>query len=348
MNFPNKICFDNKGPKGGYLKAWIVGDDIPTSIQVKGTNDVAAVKLSREKGQDSDRNERDNERNRCRQFYQHRCRYRHVPAGQGNDDDDDDDDYNNKYGNWESRNRYQTLQQTLIMIKNGVVVGEYKYDVNGNLIVEAPKATLSSDSTIALSDDNEVVFSWTATTEVKVKQYNSQHQTPGSTTWNTFHIDRPLGSGSHYTSSDTPTEVGVHQYRLTVSYNDDNDTIDDQILLTQSITIAPPAPPIGPVYDAAVDYFTVTPNPDGQTVHLEWKTTTESNVLEFRYDKQLPGAADYSPVDNPTAVQAVGTVYSIDDPVSGVSGTILYRLNAVFLDGSTKVLAVQSLQSITA
>jgi hypothetical protein len=320
MQVPLKIAFKQRTPNGSKIYAEIKGLDIPTSIQVKGTNDLTNVKIEGDRDRDRDR---DNDR----------LLVLDLDAGRDREDDRDDrgdgdcGDHHprNKKGYWESRNKYKTLQQTLLLFKDGEVV-ECKYDVNGNLIVEEPTAEIK-DGTI-LVGIGSVDFAWTSVKEILVKEYQSQRKS--GTEWITFEFDRAIGSNIVYGSTDRADVGGQLEYRLKVVFNDNT----EKVLMTQTVNYNP----VGP--EVEIDQFGLSQA--GVEVVANWKAGKESLLSHYELDRKYSSEAEYTLGVKIVPATGTGSTYSTTDkPVLGAS--IEYRLRAVYENDSDEILVTQSI-----
>jgi hypothetical protein len=282
METPVRIFFVGNSPSGGKLRARFVGSDLPTSIQVKGTNDVQPVKLRR----------------------------------------------NNKgqiIGRWLSKNKYTSRTQTLQLIQCGHVVQECKYDSCGDQVIENPKVTLNPTSSITTAN-GAVNYVWTSVLEESLDQYASEKKI-GTAAWEAFDADEPDGAGSTYSSTDYPSASATIDYRLRAIFMDGT----EKVLLSQTLSVVVP-----PTSDAVVPTFAAQYNTDTGNIDLNWKSSSEINVVS--YTILLKGSQNPDYVEALT-VDALGANIPYAFGVFADGGEYSVRLRANFNNATSKVVS---------
>ncbi|MCS6822857.1 MAG: hypothetical protein NZ529_01080 [Cytophagaceae bacterium] len=95
--------------------------------------------------------------------------------------------------------------------------------------------------------------------------------------------------------------------------------------------------------DAAVTNVSISQS--NGTVTFSWKSTIEIALDLYVLERKLPGHTNFEPFEGEEPL-GIGTTYTeVDTP--GVSGVITYRLKAIFLDGSEKILSEQTINVTT-
>jgi hypothetical protein len=241
MQFQKQISFESNPQHGGsQLVGKFLGDnttsDQSIQIEVKGTNDITIVKFEKAQGS-------------LTQVVQGTLTQ--VLGGKGDNDHDNHDgnddchDGNNNghddnhscSGNWESKDKYQSLQQTLVLLQNNVSVQEASYDQKGMLLPTPPPTTTGSVTVSDFSGVNNgglVSITWTTTFENLVASYNlSRTSQDGTVTYVQKGI--PVQGPSTYPTIQDIPGTGVFTYNLEAVYSDANSTT--AIVKTFTITI---------------------------------------------------------------------------------------------------------------
>ncbi len=315
MQIPQQIYFKNASPKGAKLTATIEGNDLPNIIQVKGTNDIAKVKRTRDHdrpnswGPEDERDEREDDDEYDRD--QHGC-------------------HRSTVAKWDSKCKYTSLKQTLLFIKKRNctrVVQEASYDEQGKLIIVTPTSTISTSSGIALNDKT-VEIKWTSVQEIMVREYSAETKLSSQTTWKQFDIETPMGAGTTYLSCDVPSVTGTHEYRLVANFTNN---ATPKILLTQSIPVTIPTGG-----SATVNGFSAVFNENVGSIDVSWRSLTE--VALIRYVVQAKGAQDNDFVDILPPVDAVGQDQPYLFPAFLDEGNYTIQLKAEFQDGTSALV----------
>ncbi len=322
MNIPNQIflkeCDHNRNdPRGSQLTATFQGTDFPTTVRIKGTNDVASVVLQRQPQAALQGNGRPGQSN----F-----------GGHDNDCNDHDKDHNSNCNptsaTWESKGNYKTLNQTLQFLKNNVVLQEASYDAKGKLIVQAPTATIKNFNIVSANNNTEADLQWTSVAEVQVQSYSSERQLPGTTNWQQFHSDSPLGAGTVYTTKDLNPVAGTVKYQLKALYTNNTSAV----LASQALTFASADVPSAVVNNFLAAY-------DGTFVNLQWTSIKEVFFNCYNVERLDPGASAYAVVVSNITGQGPNNYGPFQDVPSSGPGQYSYRLVAVYTDNTSAVVA---------
>lgn len=227
-------------------------------------------------------------------------------------------------GNWISANKYSSIAITLQLIKNGVVVAEYAYDANGNLM--HPDAAIINFS--VSPSGSLVTISWDTTKEDGLASFIIDRKLSTATTYDQgVQAVFPQGVGTSYNVVDMPPGVGTFIYQLRAVF--DNGT--EKILSNGQVTLT--APP-----NAVISNFQLTAASGLAT--LSWDSIAESGITSYLIDRKSATDSNYT-----TSVQGLfpagaGSNYNVSDNPPSL-GSYFYRLRATFGTAPDKVLAEQ-------
>lgn len=230
------------------------------------------------------------------------------------------DNHGKLVGKWLSKNKYTSRLQTLQLFKGNKIIMECNYDACGDLVVDKPTVTISTNSSITLQGTT-VNFVWTSQTEESVDQYTSEKKLSTVSTWEAFDADEPTGPGTTYYSTDVPTASGSYDYRLLAVFMDGT----SQQLLTKTLQVA-----LAPTPSATIQNFAAAYDTSLQQVNISWQVVQETGVNSYMLERGDVTGQNFEPV---LGIDPIG-VGSFTYPDFPNTGDYVYRLKAFYVNGS--------------